>query len=72
MNIGPEASLIPEAKAITVLKVATLSEAVAICEKSYLDDLRDSEGMNNDKEYERTYYHEKVLQSCKLVGELKN
>ena len=53
------------------IKARTMGEAVAICEKSYLEDrLEEEPGCNEG--VERGYYHEQILQSCALIGQLKN
>lgn len=55
------------------IRAKTMAEAVLVCESSYLDDRKEDEGEHNFNEnIERDYYHEQLLQSCQLVGELKN
>ena len=58
------------------IRAKTMSEAINVCEVSYLDSIKmvkikiDEENYNEDNEKE--YYHVHILQSCSLVGELKN
>ena len=53
------------------IKAKTMHEAVKICEESYLEDrMEEEKGLLIDGE--RLYYHEQILQSCSLIGELKN
>lgn len=55
------------------IRAKTMAEAVLVCEASYLEDRKEDEGEENFNEnIERDYYHEQLLQSCQLVGELKN
>ena len=49
------------------IKAKTMAEAVYLCEKCYLEDFKDDE-----KDYEKSFYHENILQSCSMVGPLKN
>jgi hypothetical protein len=53
------------------IKANTMSEATCICERSYLDDREEHESPI-DVDVERKYYQEQILQSCSLVGVLKN
>lgn len=53
------------------IKANTMSEAVEICEKSYLEDRIEEQPDCNQVE-ERSYYHEQILQSCSLIGRLLN
>ena len=50
----------------------TMAEAINICESSYLDDRKEEETDRYNVAAERSYYHEEILQSCSLVGKLKN
>jgi len=52
------------------IKAETMQKAIDVCFKSYLDSMKDEPDYN--EEYETNYYHEQILQSCALVGELKN
>jgi hypothetical protein len=53
------------------IRAATMSDAVLIAEQLYLEELKnDTEDFNFDREKE--YYHEAILKSCALIGELKN
>lgn len=53
-----------------------MAEAVSTCEQSYLEDRQEELGKSGpekcDSDSEKEYYHEQILQSCSLVGELKN
>jgi len=53
------------------IKAKTMGKAVEICEKNYLIECKE-ENSNCNIEQEKEYYHEQILQSCSLVGELKN
>jgi hypothetical protein len=53
------------------IRAATMSDAVLIAERLYLEEMKtDAEDFNYDREKE--YYHEEILKSCALIGELKN
>ena len=54
------------------IRADTMAIAVSVCEGSYLEDRREEEGTKYNREHERIWYHEQILQSCSLVGELKN
>jgi hypothetical protein len=56
------------------IKSKTMSEAVYICEESYLKDLREERKLSSEtySEKDREYYHKEILQSCSVVGKLKN
>jgi len=45
--------------------------AVNICETSYLDDRMEEEPTANI-DSERLYYHAEILQSCSMIGPLRN
>lgn len=53
------------------IKGKSMAEAVLVCENSAIE-----VAMNNDKnstyDYEKEYYHQKILKSCTLIGVLKN
>jgi len=53
------------------VKAETMNKAIKVCEKGYLDD-REKEDPRFNKYTEKTYYHEQILKSCFLVGELRN
>ena len=53
------------------VKAKTMSEAVLICKKSYLED-REEEDRNFNLKHEEEYYDEQILESCSLIGQLKN
>lgn len=53
------------------IRAKTMSEAVQICKESYLED-RKEEKSNYSMMTEIAYYNDQILQSCSLVGELKN
>ena len=54
------------------IKAETMHEAVTICEASFLEDQQEDLKESYDHISEKEYYHKHVLQSCALVGELKN
>lgn len=54
------------------VRAKTMGEAVSICEASFLDDSREADGVTYNEEEAKQYYHEQILSSCALVGELKN
>ena len=64
--------LMNEDNEIFCIKAETMAEALQICESSYLDDRKEDEGEQFRLEYEKQYYYDNILQSCNLVGELKN
>lgn len=53
------------------VKAETMMDAVRICQEAYLNELTedDSEG---SRELDIEYYNRRVLESCQLVGELRN
>lgn len=54
------------------IKAETMAGAVSACEQSYLEDQAEEIGDNYNEAHEKKYYHEHILQSCSLVGQLKN
>lgn len=54
------------------IRAVTMSQAVGLCEQSYREDRQEEEGDNYSTEHEKNYYHDQILQSCSLVGKLKN
>lgn len=53
------------------IKALTMSDAINVCESSYVEDaMEDDHGTTED--HERKYYHTDILESCTLVGELRN
>lgn len=58
------------------IKAKTMAKAINVCEQSYLEDRQEELGKMGpkkyDNEYEKQFYHEQILESCSLVGELKN
>ena len=50
----------------------TMSEVINLCEQSYLEDREEEVKSGYNKDFETNYYHEEILQSCSLVGLLKN
>jgi len=57
------------------IKAETMAQAIEVCEASYLDDRREEAKAfpaSYNENTERAYYHNEILQSCSLVGELKN
>lgn len=53
----------------SLIRASTMQEAVGICLASYLEEI-DADGGDPDREI--TYYHADILESCELLGELKN
>ena len=53
-----------------MIKAKTMMEAISVCEESYLEEAMDSP--HADESVERKYYQAEVLESCELLGELKN
>lgn len=54
------------------IKAHDMMEALGVCEKSYLEDRKKDEGEGYHDEHEKRFYRNEVVESCKLVGELKN
>lgn len=56
------------------IKAKSMNLAVQFCESSYLNDVRENtkDMLSFNESTEREYYHTNILQSCQLVGELKN
>lgn len=56
------------------IRAKTMAEAVHVCEGLYLKELEDDPdgGAKPSIDSEQKYYHEQILQSCSLIGELKN
>lgn len=54
------------------IQAETMAEAVDVCELNFLVARQAEETTELDKEFERKFYHEQILQSCALVGQLKN
>lgn len=57
------------------MKGETMSEVIDACEGSYVKDVLEDaakDGRKTTEEAEKSYYNADVLQSCALVGELKN
>ena len=50
----------------------TMQGAISESLKNYLDERLKEEGVKYDLAIEREFYHEQILQSCSLIGELKN
>ncbi len=53
------------------IKAKTAGEAINVCEKSYIDEILETQP-GSSLESEKEYYYEQILQSCSLVGQLKN
>lgn len=49
------------------IRAKTMAEAIRVCEESYCDDNSEDDLVGNIE-----YYHEEILQSCSLIGLLKN
>ena len=54
------------------IRAKTMGQATVLCEQSYLEDLKEEKKDNYDESSERDYYYDEILQSCSLVGQLKN
>jgi hypothetical protein len=54
------------------IKANTMIDAINICRERYLDSVAHDDPDNFDKEDEIKYYNNNILQSCALIGELKN
>lgn len=54
------------------IRADSMDEAVKICLNSYLEDMKEEHKEEFSKDYETDHYHKNILQSCSLVGELKN
>ena len=58
------------------IKAKTMSEAVKICEDSYIEDrlelFNTDDNQDVFEQHEREHYQQNVLKSCELLGELKN
>jgi hypothetical protein len=70
--VGVNVYLVTEDNVSFCIKAETMSETVDICERSYLDDMKEEKGVDYNLVSEKEFYHEQILQSCSLVGELKN
>lgn len=55
-----------------LIKAKNMAEAINVCEEVYLEEAQDRERDKYNEEYEKEYYHNEILQSCELIGELKN
>ena len=53
------------------IRAKKMHEALLVCERSYIDE-RVEQAPHCSIEHEKEYYHENILESCQLVGELKN
>lgn len=54
------------------IRTKTMAEAIGVCEASYLEERKDDEGDKYSEDAEEKYYHEQILQSCALIGDLRN
>lgn len=57
------------------IKANSMTEACSVVEGSYLDDMKEyneKHGLDHDEKSEMEHYQINVLQSCALIGELKN
>jgi len=64
--------LITEEDSSFCIRAKTMADAIKVCESSYIDDVMEDNKNTTQEEYERGYYHTEILQSCTLVGELRN
>ena len=53
-----------------LIRAKSMSSAIRICEESYLED--NTNDFDNNRAAAREYYHEEILQSCELVGQLSS
>ena len=63
--------LITEDGSSSCIRARTMADAIKVCESSYIEDAMEDD-KSTTEEYERGYYHAEILQSCALVGELRN
>ncbi len=62
----------------TYIQAKTMQEAVKICEAENIRELEIEAGKKEDgipfvdNDAETKYYHEQILESCQLIGELRN
>ena len=58
------------------VQAKTMQDAISVCETNFMNEGNDASNISGifpfDAEHERQHYHENILQSCKLVAELKN
>lgn len=57
------------------IQADTMNEAVKFCEEVHLEECSKNYleiGIGFDAGNEKRYYQEQILQSCSLIGELKN
>lgn len=64
--------LIPEDDISFCIKAKTMSEALKICESSYLEEQKDYKKEECDENEEKEYYNERIIQNCALIDQLKN
>ena len=63
--------LITEDGSSFCVRARTMAEAIKVCEKSFIEDAMEQDKSTTEG-YERGYYHTEILQSCALVGALRN
>lgn len=54
------------------VRAESMQKAISICEGLYLKEIQEDQGDNFNRKEESEYYQEQILQSCQLVGQLKN
>jgi len=54
------------------MKGRTMAEVINFCESIYLQEREEELADEFDEEQERELYHEQILLSCRLIGELRN
>lgn len=54
------------------IRAKTMVEATNVCERSYLEEMEDELRDQYNESTEKEHYHEHILESCSLVGQLKN
>ena len=53
------------------IQAKTMGEALGVCLQSYLEERQDDSRPYSEAD-ETNYYHEQILQSCQLIGGLRN
>lgn len=54
------------------IKATDMAEATGVCLKSFLEDRKEDEGELYSEEEEIKFYHKEILESCLMVGVLRN
>lgn len=67
--------MITEDGVMCCIRAKTMHEAIKVCEDCYIEDVMEENEkghIDTSEDIERKYYHLEILQSCELIGELKN